>query len=96
MRSRYSAYVLSNQDYLLQTWHPHTRPPQLSLPQESAVKWLGLRILRTQAGGESDTEGEVEFVARYKMTSRAQRLHENSHFIKQSGRWFYLAGKLQH
>ena len=29
MRSRYSAYVLKLEDYLLATWHPDTRPRQL-------------------------------------------------------------------
>ena len=31
MRSRYAAYVLKLEDYLLATWHPRTRPPSLSL-----------------------------------------------------------------
>ena len=26
MRSRYTAYTLGNEDYLLSTWHPSTRP----------------------------------------------------------------------
>jgi SEC-C motif-containing protein len=29
MRSRYSAYVLKREDYLLATWHPSTRPASL-------------------------------------------------------------------
>ena len=31
MRSRYSAYVLKDVDYLLASWHPGTRPAALSL-----------------------------------------------------------------
>jgi len=95
MRSRYTAYVLLDENYLLQTWHASTRPAQLSLAQEPAAQWLGLRILRTRGGGEMDSEGEVEFQARYKINGRALRLHENSRFIKQAGRWFYLAGQIQ-
>ena len=34
MRSRYSAYVLGLEDYLLRTWHSDTRPPVLSLDAE--------------------------------------------------------------
>ena len=41
MRSRYTAYVLNIEDYLLATWHPRTRPPSLSLA-ESRRRWLGL------------------------------------------------------
>ena len=29
MRSRYSAYVLSLESYLLHSWHPDTRPRQI-------------------------------------------------------------------
>ncbi|MQM32004.1 MAG: hypothetical protein CRU78_16430, partial [Candidatus Accumulibacter phosphatis] len=29
MRSRYSAYVLAIEAYLLSTWHPSTRPTQI-------------------------------------------------------------------
>ena len=31
MRSRYSAYVHGEVDYLLNTWHPDTRPDTLNL-----------------------------------------------------------------
>lgn len=31
MRSRYSAYVRHLPDYLRATWHPDTRPAELSL-----------------------------------------------------------------
>ena len=34
----------------------------------------------------------VEFVARYKVNGRAQRLHEVSRFVREDGRWFYLDG----
>jgi len=95
MRSRYCAYVLGNEDYLLQTWHASTRPPQLSLTRQPRPKWLGLRILGTRRGTGNDDQGEVEFVARYKLDGRARRLHENSRFLKQDGRWFYLSGELK-
>ncbi|MCH1611253.1 MAG: zinc chelation protein SecC, partial [Luminiphilus sp.] len=29
MRSRYSAFVLQNETYLLGTWHPDTRPSRV-------------------------------------------------------------------
>jgi SEC-C motif-containing protein len=34
MRSRYSAYVLKREDYLLATWHPSTRPANLKLASQ--------------------------------------------------------------
>ena len=91
MRSRYTAYALGDGDYLLATWHPSTRPAPLAF--DGAVKWLGLDVVRTEAGGADDASGVVEFVARYKVQGRAQRLHEASRFVKEEGRWFYLDGE---
>ena len=32
MRSRYSAYARRLEDYVFRTWHPRTRPDEVSLP----------------------------------------------------------------
>ena len=58
------------------------------------MRWLGLKILATDAGGPEDAHGTVEFVARYKIDGRARRLHERSRFRRRDGRWFYLDGDL--
>lgn len=91
MRSRYAAYVLRREDYLLRTWHASTRPPALHLA-DSPAKWLGLKVLRTEAGNAEDSEGVVEFVARYKVGGKAARLHESSRFVREGGRWLYVDG----
>lgn len=95
MRSRYSAYVTGNEDYLLATWHESTRPKVLGLEQDKLTKWVGLSIKTTQQGRQQDQEGVVEFVARYKVNGKAERLHETSRFVKEQGKWFYLDGVLQ-
>ena len=41
MRSRYAAYVLKLDSYLLATWHPSTRPSSIDL---DTPKWLGLQV----------------------------------------------------
>ncbi|MBL8252023.1 MAG: YchJ family protein [Candidatus Competibacter sp.] len=92
MRSRYSGYVLARKDYLLRTWHQSTRPGTLDLDDSSIINWLGLKIVRTEAGGPDDARGVVEFVARYKVGGKAHRLHEISRFVREGGRWFYLDG----
>lgn len=92
MRSRYSAYVLVREDYLRRTWHASTRPDTLNLEPACFGRWLGLKILRTEAGGREDREGVVEFVARYKPSGKAERLHEVSRFVREDGQWFYLNG----
>lgn len=89
MRSRYSAYVLGLNDYLLETWHPSTRPAAIP-PSEASLRWLGLEV-RCHRPVDADHAG-VEFVARSKLDGRAHRLHEISRFVRQGGRWFYVDG----
>ena len=93
MRSRYSAYVLGDSDYLRAPWHPSTRPAELTL--DARLQWFGLDIRRREHGGPDDEQGIVEFVARGKVNGRAERLHEGSRFVKEEGRWFYVDGELQ-
>jgi SEC-C motif-containing protein len=88
MRSRYSAFALDLEPYLLATWHPDTRPASLNLAAEPAMKWLGLDVKRHE---QSDADHAiVEFVACYKVNGRAHRLHEVSRFVREGGRWLYL------
>lgn len=94
MRSRYSAYVLTREDYLLRTWHESMRPGHLGLQEDSPVKWLGLKILHCEAGGAEDREAIVEFVARFQVNGRAERLHEVSRFICEAGQWLYVDGQI--
>ena len=63
MRSRYAAYVLEHEGYLLETWHPETRPTALDL--SAGQKWLGLKVLRSEQGNERDDAGLVEFNGKY-------------------------------
>jgi len=94
MRSRYTAYALAREDYLLRTWHGSTRPAQLGLQNDGSVKWLGLKILRGEAGGVHDREAIVEFIARYQVNGRAERLHEVSRFICEAEQWLYVGGQI--
>lgn len=65
MRARYSAYVRRDVAYLLASWHPSTRPPELSLDQGGRTTWLGLTVQRAIETG-TDT-AEVAFLARYRI-----------------------------
>lgn len=90
MRSRYTAYVLRIEQYLLTTWHPDTRPDTLDLSQDN-MKWLGLKVIRAET--TSPTTAIVEFIARYKIGGmRAERLHEISEFVYTDA-WYYVVGK---
>lgn len=87
MRSRYSAYVIGNLDYILATWHPSTRPTDMLLDEDT--RWYRLDILATTKGGPLDREGTVEFEAFYRGGSQ----HENSSFVREQGRWLYVAAR---
>ena len=88
MRSRYSAFVLQQADYLRATWHVSTRPDSLDF--EPHVRWLGLEVRCHQVTGPDPAE--VEFVARYRSGGKATRLHEKSRFVCENGRWLYVDG----
>ena len=92
MRSRYSAFVLGLEAYLLATWQRSTRPAQLDLAAEPKMQWLGLEIKRQQTTGADSAL--VEFVARSKINGRAQRMHEVSRFVREDGRWYYVDGNV--
>ena len=84
MRSRYAAYARNRSDYVFRTWHPRTRPRDVT-PDPGTV-WTGLTVLAVEAGGEHDEEGVVEFAAHH----GSGVLHERSRFVRRGTRWLYL------
>ncbi len=89
MRSRYTAYAVGHLDHVFRTWHPRTRPADLTLP---AVEWLGLEVVRTAGGGPDDDTGVVEFRARSRDAAGEHVMHETSRFERRGGRWVYVDG----
>ncbi len=87
MRSRFSAFALGLPVYLLETWHASTRPASLEL--DGDIHWYRLDILSKSAGTPQDATGSVEFEAFYRGT-RTGSQRENSAFVRERGRWFYL------
>ena len=88
MRSRYSAYSVGDADYLFRTWHPRTRPADVTV--DPGITWTGLEVTDTVAGGADDELGEVEFTARFEAAGRAGSMRERSRFERRAGRWFYV------
>ena len=77
------------------------------MSKEEKLQWLGLEVksalrLRQRKAEPEDsalTQDTVEFVARFKVNGRAQRLHELSSFVRVVAadgdgvlRWFYVDG----
>ena len=90
MRSRFSGFGLGLTDYINQSWHPSTRPQDLSLEPDS--QWLKLDIVRS-------TETQVHFKA-YFLDSESSPsgfsvLEEVSDFVFENDRRFYVSGDTQ-
>src|SRR4051794_3275288 len=95
MRSRYSAYVHGAIDYIFDTTTPTTRDDIDRADTERwsrESEWTGLEIHRA-SGGAGDTEGEVEFTARWRDAGRDRAHRECSHFRRdEGGAWNYVSG----
>ena len=86
MRSRYTAYVAKNVDYLVRTTHPSARVDGLEKSIRKwmrEVEWLKLHIVATE-------KDRVEFIAEYLTATGPGRHHECSVFEKMDDEWFYL------
>ncbi|WP_290699194.1 YchJ family metal-binding protein [Lacinutrix sp.] len=93
MRSRYSAFVLANGDYLMDTHHSSTRPTaekKTIVKWTKSVAWIKLEILEITKGLEKDEEGAVTFDAYFYDSGSMDVIHEKSAFIREDGNWKYL------
>lgn len=90
MRSRFTAFALGLPDYLLQTWHPTTRPSSLTL--DPSQRWQRLDIVSASSGGPFDTRGTVTFRAWWRSDGERGVLEETSTFVREGGRWSYVDG----
>lgn len=98
MRSRYSAFAVGNAKYLVKTRAPAMRESNDLQQLNQLIKntqWLGLSIIDTELGMETDQIGEVEFVAAYSNGDEVGQLKERSRFIKDGECWYYLDGDIK-
>jgi SEC-C motif domain protein len=95
MRARYSAYVLKRAAFLLDTWHPSTRPPSLDLSDRPGLRthWLGLQVISNRS--IDPQRAEVSFIARVRVGGGpAQRMAERSRFLREENLWYYVDGEI--
>ncbi|WP_128979511.1 YchJ family protein [Streptomyces roseicoloratus] len=90
MRSRYSAFVVRDEPYLLRTWAPETRPAEVDFDPE--LRWAGLEIEETSDGTAFHQRGTVTFRARFTHEGAPGELHERSRFTRHEGAWVYADG----
>ncbi|MFA8436217.1 MAG: YchJ family protein [Marinifilaceae bacterium] len=93
MRSRYSAFVKQETDYLMRTHVAEYRPVNsLEISEWNAtVEWLGLEVLHTSCNDE--VSGWVEFKAHFRENGKRSVIHENSFFRKEEEHWLYVNGE---
>lgn len=89
MRSRYSAFVLANIDYLQLSHHSSTRPSNKEkkeiLRWTKSVIWQKLEIIHC-------TNNTIEFKAYFFENGKINMIHENSFFKIENKHWTYLKG----
>jgi SEC-C motif-containing protein len=88
MRSRYSAFVKGDIDYLYETLSPDQRKDfNRETTSEWARKseWLGLDIVETENGLEADATGTVTFTAHFGRDGKALTHKEKSLFTRDPG-----------
>jgi SEC-C motif domain protein len=95
MRSRYSAHVKSEIDYIQDTTQASQRG-QVDRKRLASwtrrSEWLGLEIVSTQGGGPEDDTGTVEFIARYRDRDKRINHHEIATFVQEEGKWYFKDG----
>lgn len=99
MRARYTSYVVGAIDFIVDTCTKNGGERDIDRKATEDWSrnsdWHGLKILRTEKGGENDTEGVVEFEASYTLRHMKDRHHETANFKKIGGKWLYDSGNLR-
>lgn len=93
MRSRYSAFVKRDADYLIRT-HQAAPPKDVKAFAASLhdITWLDLKVHSAEPGG-SDDEGFVHFTARTVEHGAVVAMSERSRFEREAGVWRYVDGR---
>jgi SEC-C motif-containing protein len=99
MRSRYSAYVEHEIDYIINTCVRRGKDDidyKSTRDWSEQSNWLGFKIISVEKGGSTDTEGTVEFEASYMRDGLKDVHHEKAKFKKeeQGSQWLYDEGHI--
>jgi SEC-C motif domain protein len=95
MRARYSAYTKAEMDFVFNSTDPANREGydhDGTRAWAENSEWLGLEIIGTVKGGADDSNGEVEFIARFKENGTLREHHENALFTRKEGVWYFSDG----
>lgn len=97
MRARYSAYAVSDIDYLYKTSGEAVKrefDAKSSKTWSESADWTGLEVVTTEGGTDHDTKGVVEFIAHYTVKDTPFDHHERAEFEKVDGEWVFIDGQI--
>ncbi len=96
MRARYSAYVKTAVDFIIDSTHASQRGNYTAegiRKWSRNSEWRELTVVRTEGGGPADDEGMVEFMARYVAKGRSHNHHEIAQFRRENDTWYFCDGE---
>lgn len=97
MRSRYTAFLQGNLDYLDRTLAAEKREEVDQAEVEASVQDAegeGLEIRAVSAGADGDHTGTVEYVARFHIRGQHVAHHELANFRRDEAGWVYVDGEM--
>lgn len=97
MRARYTAFLEGRMDFLDATLAPEKRDGvDADAVAEAArdAQGLGLVVRAVNGGGPDDDEGEVEYLARFRIKGQMHGHHELASFRREGGAWVYVDGEM--
>lgn len=100
MRSRYCAFSLHKVDYIIQTTHPNNPDytnNTLSWRQSitsfcDQTDFDGLQVISC---AQNSDKAKVTFLAKLSVAGQDVSFTEESDFIKEDGKWYYLRGTMK-
>lgn len=93
MRSRYTAFVMADIEFLMQSWHSKTKDSSFKSKKNlftwsKSVTWVKLDVLNSSM--KTPYTGEVEFKAFFYENGSLEYIHENSLFTIENKHWVYV------
>ena len=93
LRSRYSAFVTGDIDYVIRTTHSkmvsEIKRDEIETWSKNST-WHGLRVMQKEGGELNDEKGSIIFEARYELEGKKNEHFEKSFFEKENGVWKFF------
>ncbi len=90
MRSRYTAFVMHDHEYLLRTWLKNNRPRFIKV--EINTTWLNLEITKAALPSPEESIAHVSFIASFLQAGVFHKMKETSSFVLIDDQWYYRDG----